>query len=82
MNLFHFISIAFYVKGFHTVSNKFNSIPRSSYNEDEDVSVAWYTEPDFIGRFTMKPIYNNETWDFDTSFIIIDCCITYSIIYW
>ena len=71
MNLFHFISIAFYVKGFHTVSNKFNSIPRSSYNEDEDVSVAWYTEPDFIG-----------TWDFDTSFIIIDCCITYSIIYW
>ncbi len=33
---------------------------------DGDVSVGWSTEPEFIGRFTMKPIFNDETWDFDT----------------
>ena len=31
-----------------------------------DVSVGWSTEPEFIGRFTMKPDFNHETWDFDT----------------
>tara|TARA_B100000902_G_scaffold400052_1_gene475235 strand:- start:2 stop:1021 length:1020 start_codon:yes stop_codon:yes gene_type:complete len=35
-------------------------------NIDGDVSIGWSTEPEFIGRFTMKPIFNDETWDFDT----------------